>query len=833
MRTSGVAQVNKVVFCAALLCVLALLTVPHAGRLIAQVPTGAPTILGTGSLNAVDPDGKPLGTCPLKHTRVQAEISGFVARVNVKQTFGNPFKERIEAVYTFPLSQQGAVDDMLMKVGERVIRGEIKRREEARRIYEDAKARGEVASLLDQERPNIFTQSVANIMPGEEVEITIRYVELLQFETGAFTFSFPTVVGPRFIPGSATGKSGTGTVPDTVQVPDASKITPPVTPKGTRAGHDIDITVTVDAGMNIRQISSALHDVEIAREGDNRAVVKLKNKEEIPNRDFVLKYEVAGDSLKSGYLAHRAGKDGYLTLILLPPKRPTAEQISPKEMIFVIDRSGSQRGAPLQKAKETMIHILENMNPEDTFQVIDFSDKVNILFDEPQKISDEMLTRAKSYIATLSGNGGTWMEPAVEAACSIPADANRLRIVVFMTDGYVGNDFQILGMVKKLRGNSRWFPFGAGNSVNRFLLDNMAKLGGGEVEYVLLNSSGAKVAAKFYSRISTPVLTDVKVEFVGGDVAEVYPQHVSDVWEQRPLYICARYKTPGKATATLRGFAGGKPYEEKLTLDLPELERANSSVASIWARAKVDCLMEGDYLLGAQGRTGVNAELKEEIIGVALEHRIMTQYTSFVAVEEAVVTIDGQPMRIVVPVEMPEGVSYEGVFGDLNEKSLRRWKGKGRGHGRISTGGNKLETESKDRGEGEPGEFFDRMTPEEQDKYISETRLATGLRDLIKKMAAEDKNGSFTAGNIEVKDGKVVVQIYLKDQGDAVLKKLKDMGVEILFKATATKMVIARAQIDKLLEIAKLDVVKFIDLNFEETGDKKSELRGVDVEKVK
>jgi len=249
----------------------------------------------SGSLAVIGPQGKETGRCPLKHTSVSTQISGYVARVTVKQVFANPFKDKIEAVYTFPLSETGAVDDMLMKVGKRTIHGQIKKKEDARQIYENAKARGQVASLLDQERPNIFTQSVANIKPGEQIEITLQYVDLLPYDSGSFTFAFPTVVGPRFNPGAPTGQSGTGFSPDTTSVPDGSKITPPVTPKGTRAGHDIDIKVSIDSGVPISQIDSKLHEVSIERAGADAAVITLKNKQTIPNKDFVLTWQVAGD----------------------------------------------------------------------------------------------------------------------------------------------------------------------------------------------------------------------------------------------------------------------------------------------------------------------------------------------------------------------------------------------------------------------------------------------------------------------------------------------------------------------------------------------------------
>ena len=634
-------------------------------RPVGGKPTNATNQFGkedSGCLSAITPSGKPLGKCPLKHTEVSAEISGFVSRVKVVQQFENPFPEKIEAIYTFPLSETGAVDEMLMKVGKRTIKGEIKKREEAREIYERAKAAGHATSLLDQERTNIFTQSVANIKPGETIEITISYVDLLPYEAGNFSFVFPTVVGPRFIPGQPIGKQGTGWAGDTDNVPDASRITPPVTPKGTRAGHDISISVNIEAGVPILDLQSKLHDVDITKNGDRKAAVTLKDKATIPNKDFVLTWQVAGDKLKSGYLTHKTGDKGYFSLMILPPKRVTVEAVAPKEMIFLIDCSGSQSGAPLEKAKETMSYILDHMNANDTFQVISFSDHLQVLFDKPEIADSQMRAQARKFIAGLSANGGTWMAPAVEKAASIPADDNRLRIVTFMTDGYVGNDFEIIGMVKKLRGTSRWFPFGTGNGVNRMLIDMMAKEGGGEAEYVLLNSSGADVGRKFYERISSPVLTDEKSDFGGLAVKDVFPQQVSDVWAEKPLYIKGCYTRAATGTVTISGYNGGKPYMEKLAVSFPAKQIDNSVLGSVWARAKVDQLMSADWFGAQQG--GVKDELKKEIVATALEHHIMTQYTSFVAVEEKTIVEGGKPRTVTVPVEMPDGVSYEGVFGD-------------------------------------------------------------------------------------------------------------------------------------------------------------------------
>ncbi|HEY2386799.1 MAG TPA: VWA domain-containing protein [Candidatus Binatia bacterium] len=519
-----------------------------------------------------------------------------------------------------------------------------------------------MAALLDQERPNIFTQALANLMPGASVEIEITYVEPLRYAGGAFELAFPTVVGPRFIPGAPTGASGTGWADDTTDVPDASRITPPVVAPGTRPGHDIDIAATIDAGVPILDVTAPLHEVDVERPGPNLARVRLRDRAEIPNRDFVLRYAVAEDTVRSGYLAHRDGAgDGYLSVVLVPPRHVAPREAAPKELVFVIDRSGSQAGLPLQKAKETMSWILDHLNPSDTFQIIDFGSTANVLFAAPELATESAKQRARAHIATLEANGGTMMADAVRAACAIPADAHRLRIVTFMTDGYVGNDFEILGMVRALRGTSRWFPFGTGNAVNRFLIDGMAREGGGEPDYVLLSDPGEKVAARFYEKIAAPALTDVRLEFPGLDVTDVTPSEPSDVWAERPLVIHARYRAPGKGQVVLQGYRAGQPYRQVLDVTLPAAAPEHAAIASMWARARVDDLMARD--LGAAQRGEVPDAIREEIVSLALAHRLMTQFTSFVAVEDRVVNEGGKQHTETVEVAMPDGVSYEGVFG--------------------------------------------------------------------------------------------------------------------------------------------------------------------------
>ena len=756
-------------------------------------------IPGSGALDAIGPGGKPLGACPLRHTDVAVEISGFVARVTVTQVFASRFTEPVEAIYTFPLSDRAAVDAMSMRTGERTIRGEIKRREEARRLYEAARAAGQVAALLDQERPNIFTQTLANLMPGATVEIRIEYVEPLVFRDGTFEFSFPTVVGPRFIPGAPTGHAGTGWAPDTTRVPDASRITPPVTPEGTRAGHDIGISVDIDAGVPILDVASPLHEIDVERPEANKARVHLRDQAEIPNRDFVLRYAVAGDEVRSGYLAHRDGEgDGYVTFVLLPPKRVTAESAAPKEMIFVIDRSGSQAGLPLEKAKETMRWILEHMNPNDTFQVVDFGNTANVLFPTPQPASPEMKRQARAHIDALEANGGTMMAEAVRTVCALPADRNRLRVVTFMTDGYIGNDFEVIDLVRSLRGTSRWFSFGAGNGVNRFLLEGLARVGGGEVDYILLNDSGEAVAKRFYERVAAPALTDVRLEFRGLDVTDVFPTAPSDVWDRRPLIVHARYRTPGAGQVVLRGYRQGKPYKQVIDVTLPELGAGNGAIASMWARAKVDDLMWQD-LAGLQSGNFPEA-LREEIVQTALAHRLMTQFTSFVAVEDRVVNEGGTQRTVSVPVEMPQGVRYDGIFGGAAANAAE---------GRLyaapvpmfaKRAGVAPESLTLQRSFA----AYDRdASAEKAERRPVSVRLAPELQALVEGAPSPGRPVRVVAGRVQVK-------VLLRNTHALTLHRLEAAGLRL--NRVAARYVVGSVEVTRLAALAELDGVELVEL---------------------
>lgn len=615
---------------------------------------------GEGSFQVIsdgDPEGKPR-ILPLKHTSVRAEISGFVAKVNVTQIFTNPSKNPIEAVYVFPLPENSAVNKMLLKVGKRVIKGKIKKREEAKQIYEDAKAQGKTAALLDQERPNIFTQSVANIPPGKKILVTLTYIQDMSYDNSVYKFVFPMVVGPRFIPGNAKGRTGTGWADDTDRVTDASRITPPVLRPNERSGHDIAITVKLDAGIKLKNIHSPSHKITVSKQDSSKAEIALDTADSIPNKDFILTYKPAGDAVQAAVLAHKTGKDGYLTLMIQPKAKLPLSGITPKELVIAIDVSGSMGGFPLDTAKRTALKCLDGMNPNDTFQIMTFASGNKLHFASPLKNTSENISRAKSVINTLRGGGGTRMLEAIQKALEFPKDSERLRIVLFMTDGLIGNEREILALLR--RNDSRVFPLGVGSSPNRYLLEEMAVLGRGTVQYVRNNMKSEKLEKlmeDFHERIAKPCITDLSVDWKGLDILDATPALMPDLFAGQPVFMHARYREAGQAGVVLKGKIRGKPWQMKLDVKLPEKEKKHKAMGPLWARTRIKDFSRKMY------KHGRNNDLKDDITRLALKHQLVSEYTSFVAVDDSGPTVKGKSMTVPVAVRLPHGTQYAGFFG--------------------------------------------------------------------------------------------------------------------------------------------------------------------------
>ncbi len=588
-----------------------------------------------GMLNAVGAENKSLGACPLKRTDVKADVTGFISRVRVTQEFESTFTEKIEAVYIFPLPNNAAVDQMTMRIGERVVRGRIMRREQAREVYEAAKSNGQVASLLNQERTNIFTQSVANIMPGEKILIEISYVETLKYEAGQYEFVFPMVVGPRYSPASVSDA-------------EAARITPQYAK--TRAGHDIALELNIDAGVPIESVVSNSHEIDSAMISPTSYNVRIKDSDTIPNKDFVLRYDVSGKRIEDGILTHRGPKGGFFTMILQPPDNPRLEDVTPKEIVFVLDTSGSMSGFPIEKAKESMMMALDGLNPRDTFNLITFAGDTHILFPEPVPASPENMQKAKSFLLTREGSGGTEMMKAIKAALDPTDSQQHVRIVCFMTDGYIGNEAEIIAEVQK-HPNARVFSFGIGSSVNRMLLDKMAEEGRGEVEYVLPSDDGSAAAKRFHERIRSPLLTDISLDFGDLPVADVYPSRINDLFAAKPIVVKGRFTGAASGTIRLRGKVAGQETVREIPVKFTDDEPDHEVLATLWARTRIDEIERTDY-------NNSKPETSKAITDLALEFGLMSKYTSFVAVEERIVTDGNQaPRTIEVPVERPDRVS--------------------------------------------------------------------------------------------------------------------------------------------------------------------------------
>jgi Ca-activated chloride channel family protein len=435
---------------------------------------------GTPRLSGRSADGKPAVDLPLRHTRVLAQVSGNVARVEVTQFYVNPSADRLEAIYAFPLPPNAAVTDMTFRIGNRVVTSEVKRREEARRTYEAAREAGRTAALTEQERPNLFTQSVANVPPGESVAVVIRYVHEVPYDDGRYLFHFPTTIGPRYVPGAPTGSvSGPGWAGDTDRVPDASRVTPPVVLPGEPGAPDVDVLVRLVPAAAFDDVVAKSHRVVTGVDGAGARLVALAEDDRAPDRDLVLTWKPAGDVPAAHALLQRERGEDFLMLFLQPPAEVGPALVRPKELVFLVDKSGSMMGEPIERAKALIDRALGAMGPDDTFQIVAFDGAAQSMTAAPVPGTAENVARARTWLSRLSGGGGTEMLAGIRAALSAPADPARLRMVVFCTDGFIGNEAEIIAAVGALRGSARVFGFGVGTSVNRWLVEGVGRAAGG------------------------------------------------------------------------------------------------------------------------------------------------------------------------------------------------------------------------------------------------------------------------------------------------------------------------------------------------------------------
>jgi Ca-activated chloride channel family protein len=605
---------------------------------------------GSGAMLAKMPKEDKEIPLPLKHTDVKGQISGYIATVDVTQKFHNPYDEKIEAVYVFPLPQNAAVNEFIMIIGERKIRGIIRERKEAEEIYRQARSQGYVASLLTQERPNIFTQKVANVEPGKNIDVNIKYFNTLAYMDGWYEFVFPMVVGPRFNPPCYT--DGVGAVARGKSGISGQKTEVQYLKPGERSGHDIAVTVDIDAGVKIEEVDCKSHVITKSFNTPENLEVKLSGLDSIPNKDFVLRYKVAGKKLKSALVTHRDKRGGFFSLMLYPPENLSYLKRAPMEMIFVLDCSGSMSGKPIAKAKEAIKRGLKKLEKGDTFQVIRFSNNASQFGPNPVPATPDNIRKAIRYVDNLHGSGGTMMIEGIKAALDFAHDPGRFRLVSFMTDGYIGNEVEILAAVHQRLGASRIFSFGVGSSVNRFLLDRMAKLGKGAVAYIGPDDSAGQVVDLFYERISHPALTDIDIDWGSMQVTDVYPYRIRDLFVGRPVIITGRFKADRKTTIHVSGKVGDLTQEIAIPVNLNDSASTHPGIACVWARKRIETLAN-------QATYDNNSEIPIQIKQVALDYGLMSAYTAFIAVDSSRQTSGDHGITVAVPVPVPDGVRYD------------------------------------------------------------------------------------------------------------------------------------------------------------------------------
>ena len=587
---------------------------------------------------------------PLKHTDVRASVSGYIGTVEVTQQFSNPYSGKIEAVYVFPLPHNASVNEFIMTIGERRIRGIIRERKEAEQIYAEAKQQGYVASLLTEERPNVFTQRVANIEPGKEIDVDIKYFLTLDYVDGWYEFVFPMVVGPRFNPPGTTngigavarGQSGTSG-----QETEVHYLRP-----YERSSHDISLKLDVDAGVPIEEFTCNTHQIASEQTAPERLTVSLAPTDTLPNKDFVLRYRVAGDRIKSAFMTHRDERGGFFTLMLYPPQDLHDLKRQPLELVFVLDCSGSMSGRPLAEAKAAVQRGLHLLEPGDSFQIITFSMAASSFGETPLEATSENIGRALEYLGSLHSEGGTMMIEGIKAALDFPHDPNRLRFICFLTDGYIGNEAEILGEIHRRLGASRIFSFGIGSSVNRYLMDHMAKAGHGAVAYLGPNDSAAQIMEDFFKRISHPAMTDLRIDWGGLNVTEVFPSKLPDLFLGRPAILAGRFAGSEDTTVRLNGMAGGQPAQISIPAPLNSANAAHSGLPAVWAGMKISELAD-------QSLYRPDPELPDAIKHVALDYGLMSPFTAFVAVDSARRTAGSEGTTVPVAVPLPEGVKYK------------------------------------------------------------------------------------------------------------------------------------------------------------------------------
>ena len=594
----------------------------------------------------VQSDDPEIDQLPLKSTHVDVAISGVMADATVTQVYENKGSRPIEAIYIFPASTKAAVYGMKMTIGERTIVAKIKKTQEARDDYEAAKAAGKTASLLEQHRPNVFKMNVANILPEDRITVELKYAELMVPTDKIYEFMYPTVVGPRY-----------NSDPDADPGNTNPWVSNPYLHQGELPPSTLDIRINLNGGVPVQDVTCESHKVNIDFKTTNNAKIQLDVSEKNGgNRDFILKYRLAGNKIQTGLLLSEQEKENFFLMMIQPPERVTTDDIPPREYIFIVDVSGSMNGFPLDISKTLMKDLVGKLRATDKFNILMFAGASSALSETSLSATPDNIQKALYFVDKQRGGGGTNLLPALKRAFDMSSDEGLSRTLVIATDGYVSVEEEAFDLIRNSLGDANLFAFGIGSSVNRHLIEGMARVGYGEPYVITKSEEAKKTADNFRKLIQSPVLTDISVDYGKFNVYDVEPKTIPDVLADRPILVFGKYKGAPKGEIIVKGFSGKDKFSHKINVASVKPNPENQGLKYLWARHKIALLSDYINLRPTDDRI-------ETVTQLGLDYSLLTAYTSFVAVDSQVRIENDQAVTVKQPLPLPQGVSNYAVGG--------------------------------------------------------------------------------------------------------------------------------------------------------------------------
>ena len=595
---------------------------------------------------------------PLKSTYATVNIAGVIADVKVVQQYINTGKTVLEAKYIFPGSTRAAVYAMKMNIGSRVLNAVIKERAKAKQEYEQAKNEGKTASLLEQERPNVFSMNVANILPGDTISVELSYTEMLESTDGTYEFVYPTVVGPRY---SNSPKI------DGVENENVSWVENPYLTEGLAPNYTFGMQITLNSPLPIKKITSKTHVVAVSYSGKQTAKIRLDESEKNGgNRDFILEYQLRGKETQSGVLLYDHGDEKFFAVMMEPPLNPEASQITNREYVFIVDVSGSMSGFPLQISKTLLTNLVSNLTPNDKFNILTFAGGNQLFESKSCTATKENLERANNFLNNQTGGGGTELLPALQRALSLPTENGFSRTFVIATDGFVAVEKEAFRLVRDNRNKANLFAFGIGSSVNRYLIEGLANAGCGE-PFIVTNQNEAQTKADaFVSLIKSPVFTNISINWGTMKVYDVEPKIVPDIFAKRPILVYGKYTGKASGNITIKGMSGKKACELSLNVDSAS-NKGNQALRYLWARNRIKYFSDYDQYYDSSlnnrynPENQINVSQEKAITQLGLKYNLLTQFTSFIAVDSLVRNKTGKYQSVDQPLPLPQGVSNAAV----------------------------------------------------------------------------------------------------------------------------------------------------------------------------